>query len=210
MKNVTTTVGACVALACGSMSVADAQERSVRETTGPFIGFGYNYLDFDDDFGGDAIDAAELRFGWQFTPMWSMSIDANAGFSDRKFSFDSSEEDFNFDDNDDGDLDDVISSEGELSMDYLVGAFANLNFPVSDRLDLSARAGYAFVSLDSTAQTAGGNQVTLNSGTDDGLAYGVGATFDMTEAWNLRAGYTRFDFDEADADSVDLTLQYKF
>jgi opacity protein-like surface antigen len=104
----------------------------------------------------------------------------------------------------------AVATEGELSMDYLVGAFANLNFPVSDRLDLSARAGYAFVSLDSTAQTAGGNQVTLNSGTDDGLAYGVGATFDMTEAWNLRAGYTRFDFDEADADSVDLTLQYKF
>ncbi len=191
--------------AAHSQGYADA-----RETTGPYISGGYNYLDFNEELGGSAdISAITARGGWQFTPFLSVEGDISFGVDDGNFDFNSSEDDLDFDDNTDGDLDDVINGPGELGMDYLIGLYARATLPLSDRFEVSARGGYAFVELDSTVQTIGGNELVFG-GSDDGFAFGGSASYDLTESLSLRADYTHYEFDDANAESFGVNLQVKF
>ena len=80
---------------------------------------------------------------------------------------------------------------------------------MNDRFNVFARAGYAFAEIDSTVATLGGNELTFG-GSDDGLAFGAGAAFDLTERLALRADYTHYDFSDANAESFGINLEYKF
>ncbi len=192
---------------------AHAQDRDYRENDhalGPYIGAGYTYLDFNEEFGGEGdVHALTGRVGWQIIPFLSVEAEASFGVDDDGFDFDGNEDDFDLDDDNDGSVDDVISGPGELGLDYLVGIFARANFPVHERVDIFARGGYAFVEVDSTVQTIGGNQLIFG-GSDDGFAIGGGASFDLTRALVLRAEYTRYELDDADANGVSASLNFKF
>ncbi len=203
------TLGVSLAVAMATAVSAQAQG-SNEQPLGPYIGAGYTYLDFDEDIGGDAdVHALTGRVGWQLFPFLSFEAEASFGLDEDGFDFDGDEDDFDLDDNDDGDVDDVIAAPGELGLDYLVGIFARANFPVHDRVDIFARGGYAFVEVDSTVQTLGGNQLIFG-GSDNGFAIGGGATYDINRALEFRAEYTRYEFDDAEVNSISASFNLKF
>lgn len=200
------------ALLAGAFTVfaAGAANAQGEEALGPYISGGYNYLDFDEEVGGSAnVNALTARAGWQFARYFAVESDITFGIDDGGFDFNGDEDDLDFDDNDDADFDDVISGPGDLGLDYLIGGYGRFILPVSDRLDLSARAGYAFAEIDSTVATLGGNELTFG-GSDDGVAFGGGVGFDVTEQLTLRADYTHYDFSDANAESFGVNLEFKF
>ena len=200
-------VGAASLLTAGA---ANAQNYGAEESLGPYISAGYNNFDFDEELGGNAnVSAVTARGGWQFSRYFAIESDISFGIDNGGFDYDGSEDDLDFDDNDDDDFDDVIAGPGDLGLDYLVGGYGRVILPVSDKFDLSARAGYAFAEIDSTVQTLGGNELVFG-GSDDGLAFGASAAYDITESLSLRADYTHYDFSNANAESFGLNLEVKF
>lgn len=192
-------------------ATANAQNyNGPTETTGPYFSGGYNYLDFDEDLGGDAhVSAITARAGWQLHPNFGVEADASFGIDNGEFDFDGDEDDFDLDDNEDSDFDDVIAGPGDLGLDYLIGFYGRATMPLSDRFDVSARAGYAFAEIDSTVATVGGNELVFG-GSDDGFAVGASAAYDLTESMAIRADYTHYEFDTSNAESFGINLEYKF
>jgi len=80
-----------------------------------------------------------------------------------------------------------------VELDNNIGAYAVAILPVSNSFDLHGRVGYQRSEFDSV----------FGGGDDDGLGYGVGATFRATPNFGIRADYTRWDGDfESDAISL--------
>lgn len=203
-----------LALSAGSVALSGAASaqnyNGPEETTGPYFSGGYNNFDFDEELGGDAnVSAITARAGWQLHPNFGVETDASFGIDDGEFDFDGDEDDFDLDDNEDSDFDDVLAGPGDLGLDYLIGFYGRATLPLSDRFDVSARAGYAFAEIDSTVTTIGGNELVFG-GSDDGFAMGASATYDLTESMAIRADYTHYEFDTSNAESLGLNLEFKF
>ncbi|WOI53439.1 porin family protein [Parvularcula sp. LCG005] len=201
-------------IAAGAFATTGALAQNYNmgtEDTGLYVGGGYSFLDIESDAGdvGDNTNALTARLGWQIVPMFSLETEASFGIDDGEFDYDGDEDDFDFDDNNDGDLDDILMADGEIGVDYLIGAYGRFNYPLTDRIDLAARAGYAFIEVDSTLQTLAGNEVEIG-GSESGFAYGAGAEYDFTENHVARLDYTRYEFEDSNADGVTLAYQYKF
>jgi len=198
----------CAALAFGLAAAAHAQSAD----TGLYVQGGWSYYNFEANDTGYSVDTNALtaRLGWQFTPMLGIEADLSAGIDDGDLDFDSSEDDLDFDANNDGDFTDIINVSGDLGLDYLAAAYARAVFPISDRFEISGRAGYAYSQVNANAVTPGGNQITLAEDAEDGFTAGAGVTFDLTENLELRADYTWFGFDEVDVNSATVALGFKF
>lgn len=196
----------------GPVAMAQDVNRGLPvETTGFYLGGGYTYLNVERDRGdiGNDTNALMGRVGYQFAPMFSVEAEATFGIDNGEFDFEGSEDDFDFDDDEDGSLDDVLLADGELGVDYLVGLYGRFTAPITDRFDVSVRAGYAYIEIDSTLATIAGNQIRLDA-SESGFAIGGGAGFDLTERQQIRADYTRYEFDDAHADGASITYGYKF
>lgn len=194
------------ALVMGGATSAMAQQ----EDTGFYVGGGYTFMDIEtDDDIGDNTNAVTGRVGYQFTPFWSVEGEATFGVDDGEFDYEGSEDDFDFDQNDDGDLDDALTAPGELGLDYQGAVFGRFTYPVTDRVDLFARGGYAFTEIDSTITLPDDSTVNIG-GSESGPAFGGGAAFDITESSTIRADYTRYEYDDANADAGTVSYEYKF
>jgi opacity protein-like surface antigen len=210
-----------LALATG-FSTASAQMYG-EETTGFYVGGGYQYVDLNtdtdfesvDDIGND-VNALMARLGYQFTPMFALEGELTVGVDEGEFDFQGESDDFDIDGNNDSgsDLGEAVlaSGSGDLELNYLLGAFVKAQYPVADRFDLHARLGYAYIEAEANASLDGdpSDGFTLAQGDDNGFAGGVGATFDLTESFQLRADYTRYEFDDVDADSATVAVEFKF
>lgn len=217
------------ALSASTLAIGTAaaqQYNQGTEDTGFYLGGGYTYIDietdndaddFEDYFGDDddvevggETNALFLRTGYAFTPYFSLEGEATFGIDDGEFDFDADEDDFDFDDNDDGDLEDTLRVGGDLGLDYLAALYGRFTYPVSDRIDLSARAGYAFAEIDTSFDDINGEEITVAGSSEGGFAFGAGAGFDLTESSTIRADYTRYEFDGANADGLSVAYEYKF
>ncbi|WP_370335506.1 outer membrane beta-barrel protein [Parvularcula marina] len=200
---------AALALITGTAAAQDQMGQGT-EDTGLYVGGGYTFLDIESEEDiGDNTNALTGRLGWQIIPNFALEGEATFGIDDGEFDYDGDEDDFDFDDNNDGDLDDVLNADGELGLDYLVGLYGKYTLPVTDAVDLYARAGYAFAEIDATFETAGGNEFSIG-GSESGFAFGGGAGLDMTESSTVRLDYTRYEFEDANADGVNVTYEHKF
>lgn len=114
-----TACGAAIAL--GIASAAHAQE----ERGGLYIQGGYRWLNFEADNTGYEVDtdAITARIGVQLTPIFGIEADLSAGSDDGGFDFDSTEDDIDFDDNDDGDFTDVVNLSGDVGLDFMAAAY---------------------------------------------------------------------------------------
>ena len=119
------------------------------------------------------------------------------------------EDEFNLDDNNDGDFNDLIAASGDIGLNYLVGLYGRADLPVTERMDLFARAGYAYIDLDASLATPGGAPITVED-SEEGPAVGAGVTYDLTENWQLRGDYTYYSFEDTDTNGVMLGVGYKF
>lgn len=93
----------------------------------------------------------------------------------------------------------VDDDEG-VELNHALGAYAMGILPFgSSGLSAHGRIGYQTVEVDTP----------LGDADDDGLAYGVGLGWNITERVGLRADYTRMEADE-DTDAISLGAQFNF
>ena len=92
-----------------------------------------------------------------------------------------------------------VEDDDTVELEHAVGAYAVGILPLGQRFDLHGRVGYQQTEFDTP----------LGGADADGLAYGVGATFNVTERFGVRADYTRLEGD-LDTDTIGLGGVVKF
>ncbi|NQY97729.1 MAG: porin family protein [Henriciella sp.] len=90
------------------------------------------------------------------------------------------------------DLDGVSGAQVELENQF--GAYLVGRYPVAQDFDVLARIGYT------TGEYQSSNSGVTGDIEVDGVAFGVGGEYMLTDAWGVRADYTRI---EAEDDSFD-------
>ncbi|WP_291202489.1 porin family protein [Hyphomonas sp.] len=191
--------------AAGLATVAYAQD------SGLYLEGGYQYLDVKPDGAESGVDTNGIaaRAGWTFNPNFSIEAELATGIEDGDFDFNTDEDEFNFDDNNDGDLSDVIAASGDLGLNYLVGAYGKVALPLTERLGAYARAGYAYIDLDASLQTPGGLDISVEDSAD-GPAFGAGMQYGLTDNLYLKGDYTYYSFDSTDTSGVMLGIGFKY
>ena len=207
MKKLLIISSSAAAIALGLSAPAFAQE-----DTGLYVQGGYSYLNIEPDGADSGVDTNAItgRVGYQFTPMFSLEADLTSGIDDGEFDYNVDEDEFNLDDNDDTDLNDVIAASGDIGLNYLVGLYGRASVPLTERLNVSARAGYAYSDVDATVVTPGGTTLGVIEDSADGPALGAGLTYDLTDNWQLRGDYTYYDFEDTDTGAATIAVGYKF
>jgi opacity protein-like surface antigen len=207
-----------------SIAAATAAQAQVPGTI--YVEGGYTNLDVTLDSNIDSVDdigenvhALTARAGYQFNRIFSVEADASFGIDEGDFDFQGDREDFFSEDGDDDvDLDDVVraSGNGDLGVDYLIGIYGKATYPLTERFEVFARAGYAFIEADlqTRLDPVPGEQETdpieIASGDDDGFAIGGGIAAELTESLTLRGDYTRYEFQDVDTNAFGVTLGYAF
>ncbi|KDA03498.1 MAG: porin family protein [Hyphomonas oceanitis] len=207
MKKLLIISSSAAAIALGLSAPAVAQE-----DTGLYVQGGYSYVNIEPDGADSGIDTNAItgRVGYQFTPMFSLEADVTSGIDDGEFDYNVDEDDFDLDDNEDTDLNDVIAASGDLGLNYLVGLYGRASVPLTERLNVSARAGYAYIDVDASVITPGGTTLAVIEDSADGPALGAGLTYDLTDSWQLRGDYTYYDFEDTDTGAATIAVGYKF
>ena len=82
--------------------------------------------------------------------------------------------------------------------------------PVTDKVDVFARAGYAYIDLDAEIQTPGGTPIATIEDSADGASLGAGLQYDITENVELRGDYTWYGFGDTDTHGAMVGVGYKF
>ena len=189
----------------GFATAAHAQD------TGFYVEGGYQYLEIEPEAAESGVDTngIAVRAGFKFSPYFSIESELATGIEDGNFDFNTDEDEFNFDDNNDGDLADVIAASGDLGLNYLVGLYGKAELPLTERLGAYARAGYAYVDLDASLTTPGGQNINVEDSAD-GPAFGAGMQYSLTENLYLKGDYTYYAFDNTDTSGAMLGIGLKF
>lgn len=91
------------------------------------------------------------------------------------------------------------------------GVFARGILPVSDQFELHARVGYGTASadVDFAVSAQGATSTGTQSGSIEGIAYGVGGQFNFSGNQGIRLDYALID-DDASADILTATYVFNF
>jgi len=92
-----------------------------------------------------------------------------------------------------------VDDDNGVELDNALGAFAVGRIPLGTNFGVHGRVGYQNVEVDTP----------LGGVEDDGVAYGVGASWQATPGFGIRADYTRFEGDN-EADGVSLGAVMNF
>jgi outer membrane immunogenic protein len=92
-----------------------------------------------------------------------------------------------------------VDDDDGVELDNALGAYAVGRIPLSGNFGVHGRLGYQNIELDTP----------LGGVEDDGVSYGVGASWQATPGLGVRADYTRFEGDD-DADAITLGGQINF
>jgi opacity protein-like surface antigen len=90
--------------------------------------------------------------------------------------------------------------DGAVELNHNAGLYGVAILPVTTNLDLHGRLGYQTTEVGTP----------LGEFTDDGVGYGVGATYRLTPGFGVRADYTRLEGDEGEADAMSLGGVFNF
>lgn len=85
-----------------------------------------------------------------------------------------------------------VSDDSGTELDNELGIFAVGKLPISPSFDVFGRVGLARIE-------------TSPGGSEDGLAYGVGGTLNLSPVDGIRLDYTRHDYDAGDVDAISLS-----
>lgn len=102
-------------------------------------------------------------------------------------------------------IDDADVGVGTVELDNSLAAFGVLRAPVSDRVELFGRLGYATSEFEASVPGLGSASADV-----DGLAYGVGGKFFLTDNFGIRADASRFEGDDSEADVFSIGGVYRF
>ncbi len=96
-----------------------------------------------------------------------------------------------------------------LKVKYSLAGFGVARVPVSEKINVLARAGYHKTEL--RHDFSGTNiKAGTNIYSTDGLAFGLGAEYAMSPRTSLRGDYTVHDYDGSSVDSFALAVSRKF
>jgi len=156
-------------------------------------------LDFDeDDDDGESLDsdlgAIGGHAGYDFTPYFSIEGEVLVGVQDETLTLQ-------------GVSPDVDDVDVDISLNSIFGVFAKANLPLGEQFNAFARVGYAVADVEGSTDFDGGASA---SDTAEGVAFGLGATFDFTQQIYVRGDYTRYDFDGAESDAVMAGVGFRF
>ena len=90
-----------------------------------------------------------------------------------------------------------VKDDSGTELDSEFGAFVVGKLPVAPQFDLFARVGAARIE-------------TSPGGSEDGLAYGAGAQWNLTAQDGIRGDWTRHDYDAGDVDAWSLSYVRSF
>jgi outer membrane immunogenic protein len=90
-----------------------------------------------------------------------------------------------------------LNDDNGVELDNQIGLFGVGKIPLNNTVTLFGRAG-----VSRTETSPGGD--------DDGIAYGVGAEFNLTEKDGIRLDATRHDYDAGDADAYSISYVRRF
>ena len=90
-----------------------------------------------------------------------------------------------------------VKGDSGTDLDSELGAYVVAKLPLSPSFDVFARVGASRIE-------------TSPFGSDDGVAYGAGGTFNLTAQDGIRADWTRHDYDAGNADAYSLSYVRKF
>lgn len=85
-----------------------------------------------------------------------------------------------------------VTDDSGTELDNELGIFAVGKLPISPSFDVFGRVGLARIE-------------TSPGGSEDGLAYGVGGTLNLSPVDGIRLDYTRHDYDAGDVDAISLS-----
>lgn len=102
-------------------------------------------------------------------------------------------------------IDDANIGGGTVELDNSLGAFGVLRAPVSDRVELFGRVGYAATEFNASVPGLGSASADV-----DGLAYGVGGKIFLTDSFGIRADASRYEGDDAEADVFSIGGVFRF
>ncbi len=85
-----------------------------------------------------------------------------------------------------------VKDDSGTELDSELGVFAVGKLPISPSFDVFARVGLARIE-------------TSPGGSEDGLAYGVGGTLNLSPVDGIRLDYTRHDYDVGEVDAISLS-----
>ncbi len=132
------------------------------------------------------------RLGWQSKSIFGAEVEGSYGFNE-----DEATVDFGTG---------PITAESGIKTQ--IAGFGVARLPLSERFNVLGRVGYHNTEFE--AEFDDGVTVLEQDFSTDGIAYGVGAEYALSKKTSLRADYTRYDFDGADADAVSLAVKRKF
>jgi outer membrane immunogenic protein len=90
-----------------------------------------------------------------------------------------------------------ITDDDGLELDNELGAFVVGKLPVASSFDIFGRVGVSRIE-------------TSPGGDADGLAYGIGGEFHLTDKDGIRGDWTRHDYDEGEADAYSISYVRRF
>lgn len=90
--------------------------------------------------------------------------------------------------------------DGDVELNHNAGIYGVAILPVTSNLDLHGRLGYQTTEVGTP----------LGEFSDDGVGYGVGATYRLTPGFGVRADYTRLEGDEGEADAMSVGGVFNF
>lgn len=148
---------------------------------------GATLYDVDSDLYG-----VQGRLGWQSKSFFGAEVEGSYGFNEDEASVDFGTG--------------LVTAESGIKTQ--IAGFGVARLPLSERFNVLGRVGYHNTEFD--AEFDDGVTVLETEFSTDGIAYGVGAEYALGRNTALRADYTRYDFDGADADAVSLAVKRKF
>lgn len=164
-------------LLASAAAIVAAAGASAQDTGNVYLGAGYTYVDVD----GVEFDALNLRGGYDFNQYFAVEGEALIGLGDEEV------------------------SGVDVSLEYLVGAYAKAQYPLNEQFSVFGRLGYAYTEVEGSA---GG--VTVSDDTD-GFAYGVGGEWAFAGPNAIRVEYTRYEFeDDGEADTFGASYIRRF
>lgn len=185
-----------------------ASAQSYDSDTGFYGNLGYSYFalgdstDGDLDFDGPDFDAFTLRGGYQFNDFFSVEAEGSLGLSEDSIG------DFDFEDENGN----PVTGQADAELNHEIGAFVKGSYPMSPTFDVFARAGVvdASIDVDATVNQGADSFPGVDNGGDLGFAVGGGAEWMFAGKNGLQAEYTRYEFDNGDADAATISYVRKF
>lgn len=126
------------------------------------------------------VSAVQGRYGWQWRDNFSFEGLAMFGVGD----------------------DTIGGTTGEL--DHLLGAYVVGEWPLTEMLDIYGRLGFAF------AEASASNMLASDSESESDISYGIGATYEMSENFNLDVGYANYVSGDLDVNGIYIGAQMPF